>query len=115
MKISKSMEIAERYFSKRVIRLVNKSDAIRILAAINISSDTLSEELRNAIKSLNGPGSVVVVWNDKDLAIKFVGWIGKYNIRPFINMSVRKFYLLLLGEDMVKIGKLRVLFYYAIS
>ena len=78
---------------------------IQILSAINISQDTLSEELRNQLQILNSAGSVVLSWNDNDLTIKIVGWVGKYNLRPFINMDIRKFYLLLLGVDMIALGK----------
>jgi hypothetical protein len=114
----KSLDIVLKYFGKRIIRIEQKVDLIKLLSESISSINELSENLQAKIKEQadGNSGSLIMTWNTDqtnkqykldDFPISFTTWQGKSTLRPLINIQARRFFLSLCEIDEPKLSKKR--------
>ena len=104
----KSLDVALKYFSKRIVTINNKSDLVKILSESTPFITELSEDITEQLKSNcdNQNGSVIFTWKyNTDQAIKFTAWLGKATLRPLIHLNTRAFFLSAVGVESTQIRK----------
>ncbi|CAF0718983.1 unnamed protein product [Brachionus calyciflorus] len=107
--LQEGIDIVINYFTKRLVRLKERSDLIKILSESMPSIEELSQDVQDQIKlQCNGLyGSFILTTKSEtptpgladELSISFIAWLGKSTIRPLINVPTRSFFLTILSVD----------------
>lgn len=107
--LQEGIDIVINYFTKRLVRLKERSDLVKILSESMPPLSELSVDLQKQIADqCNGLyGSFVLTTRPEkpsasladQLNISFIAWLGKASIRPLINVPTRNFFLTILSVD----------------
>ena len=103
-----------KYFGKRIIFIENLDDLIKLLQESNPGLNDFSEDFQTKVKEKcdNQGGSVILIWQTKkepdskdvETPISFTAWLGKYTLRPLINIELRRFFMSMIGVDSEEIS-----------
>lgn len=107
--LQEGIDIVIDYFTKRLVRIKERSDLVKILSESMPALSELSDDVQQQIKAqCNGLyGSFVLTTKPEkpsasladELNISFIAWLGKATIRPLINVPTRNFFLTILSVD----------------
>lgn len=114
--LQEGIDIVIDYFTKRLVRLRNRSDLVKILSESMPELSELSVDVQQQIADqCNGLyGSFVLTTRPEEpsaslgheLNISFIAWLGKTTIRPLINVPTRNFFLTILSVDKAVIDEM---------
>lgn len=101
-----------KYFTRRIVRVKEKEDLVKILTESMPNVTDLSQETQDELsEQCKGMlGSFILTTKpeqanaEDDLSISFIAWLGKSTIRPLINAQTRSFFMTILGIENSVIG-----------